>query len=453
MIVGDGRSHLALGTKTYDVIISEPSNPWMAGVAALFTRESFADIRRRLAPGGIACQWVHTYDISEPDFRSIIATFRSVFPDGTMWSIGDTDILLISSTESLDARLTNIAASWSRPDVAADLRRVGAMQPFALLSLWAGGPDTLARIGNGAVIQTDDRMALEFSGPKAAFTESGTNQAPLVRGLATVDESPDAIREAIAGALATDWRERGALFEKMRFFETAYADYVRAVSLDPSSREALIGVAMTAGPAGKHTDAAALLNGVIRADPGAVPARIALSRLMSSMGRTSAAVDAAGSALEIGKDRELVLEELAALYSDEGDGQRLESVVQQLKELQPLSAKAHYYAASAMFLRGEFAQAITEATKSAAADDDNADVLNLKGAALASLGQREEARTVFEAALQRAPEDASIYANLGLLALEGGDARRSIKLFGGALSLDPSSEVALQGLQRAMRQQ
>jgi len=147
------------------------------------------------------------------------------------------------------------------------------------------------------------------------------------------------------------------------------------------------------------------------------------------------------------------LEELAALYSDEGDVRRLESVVEQLKELRPFSAKTHYYAASAMFLRGEFAQAIVEATKSAAADETDADALNLKGAALASLGQREEARAVFEAALQRAPEDASIYANLGLLALDGGDARRSQKLFGGALSLDPSSEVALQGLQRAMRHQ
>lgn len=126
-------------------------------------------------------------------------------------------------------------------------------------------------------------------------------------------------------------------------------------------------------------------------------------------------------------------------------------MVEQLKELRPFSAKTHYYAASAMFLRGEFAQSIGEATKSAAADDTDADTLNLKGAALARLGQREEARTVFEADLLRAPEDASIYVNLGLLALDGGDARRSIKLFGGALSLDPSSQTALQGLQRAMR--
>src|SRR5262245_28073245 len=53
LIVGDGRSHLLLSNRQYDVVISEPSNPWIAGVAALFTREFFLAARDRLAPGGI----------------------------------------------------------------------------------------------------------------------------------------------------------------------------------------------------------------------------------------------------------------------------------------------------------------------------------------------------------------------------------------------------------------
>ena len=64
LIVGDGRSHLLLSKRQYDVIISEPSNPWIAGVAALFTREFFAAARDRLAPGGIMGPWAHTYTTS-----------------------------------------------------------------------------------------------------------------------------------------------------------------------------------------------------------------------------------------------------------------------------------------------------------------------------------------------------------------------------------------------------
>jgi spermidine synthase len=97
LIVGDGRSHLLLSRRQYDVIISEPSNPWIAGVAALFTREFFEGARDRLAPGGIICQWAHTYTISERDLRSIVATFRSVFPHGTAWRVNDADVLLVAS--------------------------------------------------------------------------------------------------------------------------------------------------------------------------------------------------------------------------------------------------------------------------------------------------------------------------------------------------------------------
>src|SRR6185295_17034609 len=92
LIVGDGRSHLAFTTRRYDVIVSEPSNPWMAGIAALFTREFFETARLRLAPDGVICQWAHTYDISSSDLTSIVHTFTSVFPESTMWLVGDGDL-------------------------------------------------------------------------------------------------------------------------------------------------------------------------------------------------------------------------------------------------------------------------------------------------------------------------------------------------------------------------
>ena len=63
LLVGDGRTHLLLSRRQYDVIVSEPSNPWMAGVAALFTREFFEAARARLKPGGVLCQWAHTYEM------------------------------------------------------------------------------------------------------------------------------------------------------------------------------------------------------------------------------------------------------------------------------------------------------------------------------------------------------------------------------------------------------
>ena len=95
-----GRRPLASAARRrqkYDVIISEPSNPWIAGVAALFTREFFEGARDRLAPGGLICQWANAYNISDADLRSIVATFLSVFPHGTVWLVGGDDVLMMAS--------------------------------------------------------------------------------------------------------------------------------------------------------------------------------------------------------------------------------------------------------------------------------------------------------------------------------------------------------------------
>ena len=147
LIVGDGRSHLQLSRRKYDVIISEPSNPWIAGVAALFTREFFLAARERLAPGGMICQWANAYNISDGDLRSIVATFLSVFPHGTAWLVGADDVVLLASDAPLDeSPARTSSAIGRRPGVAEDLATVAAVEPFSLLSLFVGGPAELERM-------------------------------------------------------------------------------------------------------------------------------------------------------------------------------------------------------------------------------------------------------------------------------------------------------------------
>src|SRR5213078_2854482 len=119
LIVGDGRSHLLLTPRKYDVIVSEPSNPWMSGVATLFTREFFEAARGHLSRDGLLCQWAHTYDISRDDLQSIVRTFASVFPRATLWLVGESDLLLIGSTgREVDERLGAVASTGRRGSVA-----------------------------------------------------------------------------------------------------------------------------------------------------------------------------------------------------------------------------------------------------------------------------------------------------------------------------------------------
>lgn len=84
LILQDGLAHLQFTRKRYDVIISEPSNPWMAGMASLFTRDFFQLARERLNAGGIYAQWFHCYQMDWPTLALVGRSFASVFPDSVM---------------------------------------------------------------------------------------------------------------------------------------------------------------------------------------------------------------------------------------------------------------------------------------------------------------------------------------------------------------------------------
>jgi spermidine synthase len=451
LIVGDARSHLTMTNRTYDVIVSEPSNPWIAGVAALFTQEAFSAIKSRLAPGGIACQWVHTYDISEADLRSIIGTFAAVFPNGTIWMAGEGDLLLVSSNEPLDIRLASITDSWKRQGVVADLKRVGVLEPFGVLSLWGGGPRTLASIGAGVPLQTDDRMALEFSGPLAVYRTAGSSQVGLVRQLQTSTDVPALIERARADAGAAEWRDRAAMLRKIHAFDAAYTDYAHAFSLGLFDDGTVSGLAQTAIPAGTVDDAVSRLTAALKIAPSSSVLRVALSKLHASVGHRDAALATAQAPDGKGGDQLAILEQLAALYADSGDAASLARVVEQLQTLRPEGTRTRYYAAAVRFMQGAFADALAKAKLASDADADPSDIdpLNLTGDALASMGRFDEAQTAFEAALKRAPTDPTIYVNLGLVALSKGDASRAEKRFAAALTLDPTFRPAAEGLAQA----
>ena len=82
-----------------------------------------------------------------------------MFPNGTVWMVGQDDVLLVAAREPLDARMTNVERAWMRPGVAADLRLVSVAEPFAVWSLFAGGPAELQRYSAGAPLARLSRYA------------------------------------------------------------------------------------------------------------------------------------------------------------------------------------------------------------------------------------------------------------------------------------------------------
>ncbi len=173
--VDDAKSYLQLTSETYDVIISEPSNPWMAGVAGVFSREHFAHCKSRLKPGAVMAQWVHMYDMSDDALRTILATFFSVFQTGSIWQTAPGDLLLIGSEAALPVNFENMAAKLEHPAVKRDLARIDIFRLPVLLSLQVVSDQRAPFItGDGIVMQSDFYPSLEYIAQKAFFLRSGS---------------------------------------------------------------------------------------------------------------------------------------------------------------------------------------------------------------------------------------------------------------------------------------
>jgi len=166
MIINDGRHHLTYTKKTYDVIISEPSNPWISGMGVLFTKEFFELAKERLSPSGVFLCWVGIYNMDEETTRLLVRTFGSVFPEMTLWdSVPGNDYLLMGFRQKFEVDFDHYMDKLSSPKVAEDLKRINET-PLRILSRFLMGPKALAKFAGQGPIHTDDKREMEYILPK-----------------------------------------------------------------------------------------------------------------------------------------------------------------------------------------------------------------------------------------------------------------------------------------------
>jgi len=95
----DAKSYFARHGSRYDVIISEPSNPWVNGVASLFTAEFYRDTARHLAPGGLFVQWLHFYELDDRLLGSMFAALDATFGDYDVYQVSAGDLVVLAVRE------------------------------------------------------------------------------------------------------------------------------------------------------------------------------------------------------------------------------------------------------------------------------------------------------------------------------------------------------------------
>src|SRR5581483_8135300 len=114
IVIGDGRNFLTQSDAQYDVIISEPSNPWITGVSNLFTVDYWKLARARLADDGVFCQWAQLYEMSSKNIKVILRSFAEVFPYTYVFSAEDlsSDVILVATNHPLALDVHALAKSF-----------------------------------------------------------------------------------------------------------------------------------------------------------------------------------------------------------------------------------------------------------------------------------------------------------------------------------------------------
>ena len=302
-INADGRNALLARPKTYDVIISDPSDIWVAGVGNLFTKEFYEIARSRLKPGGVMVQWWHTHALDPEHMKLIVATFRSVFPHTSYWRPNLGDVILAGSADLVPWDFAGLRRKFDTvPGLADDLRGIGVWSPAALFGAFVlAGEDLdhlLAGVGD---VHTDDHPVIEFYAPRYLYADTTPRNDAMIEAAQT------------------------RLFPEMRNFDPER-------DLNPHETY-LLGFARAS--MNRFTSAIQLMEDSVRRDPRDPKAWIGLGNQYLGQSQPEKAAEAYRRALTVQPGEPEASLELAALLRGRPDPSGAEAVLRAALRLSP----------------------------------------------------------------------------------------------------------------------
>ncbi len=301
----DGRNFLRHRGNTYDVIISEPSNPWIAGVSSLFTTEFYRAVRARLEPGGVFCQWIQAYEISSETASVMLTTLASEFPYVAVFHVSE-DFVCIASESPIGGSSERYAKRLSFPAVRNSLLAIQMENPF---DLFAGAH--LAFPGNAGaftspIVNTDDNLWLEYQAPIEMYRGTGETVAPTAADdylsmLQAIfpDLAPRDIVRGIARSIATrhadlwyilpSWESMfegdGQLASQLSDLSARAESRNRQILGNPQREKAALGFVQD----GRFPEAIPLFESILAIEPESCSAHRMLAWSLSHTGQTKKA--------------------------------------------------------------------------------------------------------------------------------------------------------------------
>ncbi len=169
IVLDDGRHFIRTSKEKFDIITSDPIDPWVKGCAALNTVEYYEMCKQHLKPGGVMSLWIPLYESDSATVKSVIATFFKVFPNGVLLSNDNEgegyDAVLFSQAEPMQLNVDEIQQRLNRTDhatVKQSLADVGFNSAISLLGTYAGRAADLEPWTRDAQINTDRNLRLQY---------------------------------------------------------------------------------------------------------------------------------------------------------------------------------------------------------------------------------------------------------------------------------------------------
>jgi predicted membrane-bound spermidine synthase len=173
----DAKTFFSAQQKQYDVIVSEPSNPWVSGVAGLFSVEFYGQVRRYLRDDGLFLQWVHVYEMTPELIATIIAALGANFDDFEIWMPNHGDMIVVAAKGKFP-RLD--AGAFTAPLLRAELARFNIRNLDDLLVHRVGGRAAMAPYYGsfGARANSDFAPVLDLNAARARFLREQVDDMP-----------------------------------------------------------------------------------------------------------------------------------------------------------------------------------------------------------------------------------------------------------------------------------
>ena len=486
IIIQDGRNHLELTREKYDVIISEPSNPWMAGLANLFTFDFFETVKGRLSENGTFVQWIHSYEMDWSTFAMVGRTFAEVFPDGLLIKTSLSDLLLVGfngqKNMGLETAYNNIR--YAKQSTNITIRDPGPL--FRLIVT-----EDLKKFFGPGPLHTDNRPHLEFAAPRnldnfdAYIAERITNQGWLSSQTVEVVESTkniDSMLDMLEFSLAQSSPSfdivdiNGLTPTQEKRYQKILMDYCSSVLINnyeifptpglkaqcarlqsikikehmATGREDALGhynLAVAYRIMGETQEEIDALRKAILLDPFLYDAYNDLGIALCEQGKYEEAVIQFSKVLKIKPGYTEVLNNLGNIFAVQGKTAEAIDYYSRALQIEPDNLSANYNLGLVLADQKQFKEAVDHLLKVLEITPNDPAVHNELGVALGRSGRIEEALHHFSEALKYNPDDAEVHNNMGLALMQMGLLNEAAVHFSKALEINSSFDIARNNLQ------